>query len=172
VTGRDAHWLVALEALNTQLEADELEAELCLVGGAVIVLAFAAQPDTRNVKALFRSTQTVAYAADRVARELGLPEDWVDSAVRELLGAAGSGLGPFVERSNLRVYEARPEYALAMKAAGSDLETEREVDSDLGYLTRSIGVRTAPEALERIERYFNPRQLPPSLEGRLRRLLG
>jgi len=158
-------------ALNARLADQGIEAELCLVGGAVMIIAFDAAPETRHVRALFKPTRAVLRAAEQVAEDQRLPLDWLDDAVRRLLRAEGPGLGPFLERSNLRVYEPRPDYVLAMKAASLELEPERHTEADLSYLMRSLGVSRAPEALERIGRYFAERQLPTALEARLTALL-
>lgn len=160
-----------LQALNARLDLAGIEAELCLVGGAVMTLAFDAEPETRHIRALFKPTAEVKQAADRVAQELALPPDWLNDAVRRLLGRPAPGLGPYLERSNLRVYEPRPDYVLAMKAASLELEDQRDAEADLRYIMRSMGLSRASEALERIGRYFSERQLPASLEQRLARLL-
>ena len=136
-----------------------------------MIIAFDADPHTRHVRALFRPTAEVRRTAGQVAQELALPSDWLEEGVRGLLGRNAPGLGPFLERSNLRVYEARPDYVLAMKAAAIELENEQDADADLRYIMRSMGLTRASEARERIGRYFSDRQLPQSLEERLERLL-
>jgi hypothetical protein len=158
-------------ALNARLADLGIEAELCLVGGAVMIIAFDAAPETRHIRALFKPTRAVRDAADAVARDKKLTRDWLNEAVRRLLGTEGRGLGRFLERSNLRVYEAQGNYVLAMKAASLKLELARDADADLSYLLRSLGVSRVPEALERIGRYFGERQLPTSLPDRLATLL-
>ena len=158
-------------ALNARLSAVDVEAELCLMGGAVMIIAFDADPETRHVRALFKPTQAVLDAAEAVALDQGLAREWLHEAVRRLLRSEGRGLGRFLERSNLRVYEPRPDYVLAMKAASLELEPERDAEADLSYLLRSMGVSGASEALERIGRYFGERQLPASLGPRLAALL-
>jgi len=159
-------------ALNARLADAVVEAELCLVGGAVVIVAFDSAPETRHVRALFRPTKVVRDAAEAVARDQNLAPDWPNDAVRRLLGHEGRGLGRFLERSNLRVYEPRPDYVLAMKAASLELEPAKEAEADLSYILRSLGLSRAPEALERIGRYFGERQLPESLPERLSAILG
>lgn len=163
-----------LQLLNEELAEASAEAELCLVGGAVVLLCYDATPETRRVRALFRPVSTVTERARAVAERLGLSPDWLNDTVRRVL-VPTSGADPFVDRPNVRVFSARGDYVLAMKCASLPVEDEhagaRAAENDLRYLLRYLDLDSAGEALSLVGRYLQPRHLPDDLEARIRSLL-
>jgi hypothetical protein len=158
------------ELLNAELAADETEGELYLVGGAVMCLALGARPATRRVDALFRPTASIRSAAARVATRADVPENWLNDAVKGFLSPRGQ-FDAYLELSNLRVFTARPEYLLAMKCASMRLGAEFHDLDDVRYLLRHLDVRSAPEALEIVLRYFDEGQLAPKTRLALEEIL-
>jgi hypothetical protein len=169
-------WLTAhdirrlLELLSEELRTARVEAELYLVGGAVMCLVFDARPATRDVDALFRPTREVCEAAARVADRAGVPRGWLNDAVKGFLDERGD-FDPFLDLPNLRVFVARPEYLLAMKCASMRLAEEfRDVD-DVRYLLRYMNVTTVDQALEIVTRYFDEERLMPKTRLAIEELL-
>jgi hypothetical protein len=159
-----------LELLGEELETAGVEGELYLVGGAVMCLAFNARPATRDVDALFRPTREIREAAARVADRAGVPRGWLNDAVKGFLDDRGD-FDPFLELPNLRVFNARPEYLLAMKCASMRLAEEfRDVD-DVRYLLRYLNVTSVAEALEVVTRYVDEDRLMPKTRLALEELL-
>jgi methylmalonyl-CoA mutase cobalamin-binding subunit len=64
------------DLLNEELRAAKIEAELFLVGGAVMCLAYATRPSTEAVDAVFRPAAEVRKAAARVAARAGVCQLW------------------------------------------------------------------------------------------------
>jgi len=160
----------SFELLNYELQAVAVEAELCLVGGAVMIVAFNAKPDTRRVRALFKPIALVLEASARVAETLDLPPEWLNDGVRRHL-EAGMASGSFVADSNLKVYAARPDYVLALKCASIPFETGPGAHRDIRYLLRFLDILTVDEARSVIGRYFNERQLPADIDATLSDIL-
>jgi glycerol-3-phosphate dehydrogenase len=163
----------ALERLEHALAEGEVEAEVMLTGGAVMSLVFDAQPQTRRASALLGDRARFDEAVDAVAREYGLPPDWLSTATRQLVAVEGT-LGGGYDSMSLRVFSPLPDYVLAMKCAelaGTSEDDGKVAEADLRYLLRLTGVRTAKDALERVHTYFGSRQLPDDLAERLRDLL-
>ena len=92
---------------------------LVVVGGAALVLGYNARTSTRDVDAYLivpperRLTRTWVRA---VARELGLPQDWLNDGATGFM--QGVARGPvLLSGRGIMVYQAAPEQLLAMKLA-------------------------------------------------------
>jgi hypothetical protein len=156
--------------LDAELAAQETQGELYVVGGAVMCLALDARNSTRDVDALFRPTRVVREAAARVASKAGLPDTWLNDAVKGFLSPRGD-FDPFLDLPHLKVFVARPEYLLAMKCASMRLGEEFHDLDDVRYLLRHLDVSTAEEALAIVRRYFDEERLPPKTRLVLEELL-
>jgi len=158
------------DLLGDEMVAQGIVAELYLVGGAVMCLALDARAATRDVDALFRPPAEVRAAAARIAARSGVPENWLNDAVKAFLGTRGT-FEPFLERPGLRVYVATPEYLLAMKCAAMRLGAEFHDLDDVRYLLRHLDISSLEQALAIVLRYFDEEQLPAktrlALEGLL-----
>jgi hypothetical protein len=159
-----------LELLDAELRTEEVQGEVYLVGGAVMCLALHARPATRDVDAFFRPTPVIRRAAARVAAKTGVPENWLNDAIKAFLSPRGD-FDPFLELPNLRVFVARPEYLLAMKCAAMRLGEEFHDLDDVRYLLRYLNLTTADDALEIVKRYFDEKQLLPKTRLALEELL-
>ena len=158
------------ELLDGELATREVQGELYLVGGAVMCLALDARDATTDVDALFKPTRLIREAAARVAAEAGVPDTWLNDAVKAYLSPHGE-FDRYLELPHLKVFVARPDYLLAMKCASMRLGEEfRDLD-DVRYLLRYLNVTTAKEALAIVTRYFDEAQLPPKTRLVLEELL-
>jgi hypothetical protein len=160
-----------LELLDAELRAVDAVGEVYLVGGAAMCLALNAREATRDVDAWFRPTRVVREAAARVAAKSGLNHDWLNDAVKGFLGSRGD-FSDYLERPNLRVFVARPEYLLAMKCASMRLGAEFHDLNDVRFLLRFLNIESASEALAVVTRYFDESQLPAKTRLALEELLG
>jgi hypothetical protein len=158
------------ELLDAELASEGVEGEVYLVGGAVMCLVFDARPATRDVDAFFRPTPAIRQAAARVASRAGVPENWLNDAVKGFLSKRGD-CDPYLELPHLRVFVARPEYLLAMKCASMRLGEEFHDLDDVRYLLRYLNLTSASEALEIVTRYFDEEQLPAKSRLALEELL-
>jgi hypothetical protein len=158
------------ELLDAELGAGGIEGEVYLVGGAVMCLVLDARPATRDIDAFFRPAGLIRQAAARVAARAGVPDNWLNDAVKGYLSQRGD-FNPYVELPHLRVFVARPEYLLAMKCASMRLGAEFHDLDDVRYLLRYLDIATVGEALEIVTRYFPEEQLPPKTRLALEELL-
>ena len=159
-----------LELLDEELAAVGARGELYLVGGAVMCLTLDARDATRDVDALFKPTGVIRQAAARVAARAGVPESWLNDAVKGFLGARGDFV-PYLELDHLRVFVAGPHYLLAMKCAAMRLGEEFHDLDDVRYLLRHLDITTVDEALAVVTRYFDEEQLRPKTRLALEDLL-
>lgn len=70
--------LAVLRDLADELDRQGVRAEVFLVGGAAMTLAYDTRRTTRDIDAVFEPKGTVYEAARRVAGRHGLPEDWLN----------------------------------------------------------------------------------------------
>jgi hypothetical protein len=141
------------DLLNDELRRADIEAELFLVGGAAMCLAYVVRPSTQDVDALFRPPAEVRQAAARVAIRAGLQSDWLNDGIKGFLSARAD-FSPFLELDHLRIMVAQPEYLLAMKCLSMRIGTEFHDEDDVRYLLRHLDVRDYEAALAIITRYY------------------
>jgi hypothetical protein len=158
------------DLLDAEVGAEGAKGEIYLVGGAVMCLALDARPATRDVDAFFRPAALIRRAATRVAIKAGVPDDWLNDAVKGFLSPRGE-FDSYLELHHLRIFVARPEYLLAMKCASMRLGEEFHDLDDVRYLLRYLNISTAEQALAIVTRYFSQEQLPAKARLALEELL-
>jgi hypothetical protein len=148
-----------LEMLNEELRAGGTQAEIFLVGGAVMCLAYGARASTQDVDALFRPTASVREAAARVAVRANLDPHWLNDAVKGYLSERAD-FAPFLELDHLRVMIAQPGYLLAMKCLAMRIGAAFHDEADVRYLLRHLDIDTYERALAVITRYYPLERFP------------
>jgi hypothetical protein len=147
------------DLLNEELRASNVQAELFVVGGAVMCLGYNARPSTRDVDALFRPSAEVREAAARVALRARVEPNWLNDAVKGYLSPEGD-FAPFLELDHLRIMLAQAPYMLAMKCLAMRLGEEFHDESDVRYLLRHLDIRSYEVALAVITKYFPAERIP------------
>lgn len=160
-----------LKRFDGALAEEGVEIELCVVGGAVIQLAFAAQPESRRPRSLFAPPGDAGRARRKAAERGKVPLDRLEDAARALAGGSEGEATSYDGRA-LRVFAAPPDYVLAMKCCGLAFVDDGRAEDDIRYLLRFLGLRSTSEVLTVIEPYLNPRQRPVDLASRLDAILG
>ena len=145
--------------LNEELGQSQTDAELFLVGGAVMCLAYAARASTQDVDAVFRSPAEVRAAATRVAKRAKVRPDWLNDAVKGFMREQAD-FAPFLELEHLRVLVAQPAYLLAMKCLSYRISAEFHDEDDIRYLLRLLELRTYDHALTVISKYYPLERFP------------
>ncbi len=77
--------LAALHRLDELLREKGIIGEICIFGGAAMVLAFDARESTRDVDAVFVSKDHVFDCARVVASEFGIDNDWMNNGVKGVI---------------------------------------------------------------------------------------
>lgn len=147
---------VLLEALSDELERRDVQGRMFVVGGTAMALAFGRDRLTQDVDALFEPKDVIYEAARRVAQDHpGLPEDWLNDAVKGYILGDDPDATVYLDRPGLRVEVASPEYMFVMKTIAARIERDT---TDLITLYHRCGFESTGEALDLVQRRA-PRQL-------------
>jgi hypothetical protein len=149
--------LSALEALGSELTAKGVRGQIFIVGGAAMALAYSTRRVTKDIDAVFEPKSAIYAAAAKVAEDLGLPEDWLNDAVKGFMPGPDEHPRPVPNVRGIEVTTASPRYLLAMKLMAMRFG---EDDEDIEILLGDCAIRTAEEALALLRAVY-PAQKPP-----------
>lgn len=159
----------AFTALGERMVRRGVVADVFVVGGAAMALAYDATRVTRDVDSLFVPHGVVLEEARNVAQDLGLPAWWLnEQASVYISGKDDPGRRRVFDHPGLRVTAASPRHIFAMKALAA---RTRDVD-DLRLLAGIIEVDSAETALRICAEFFPDEQVPPRTAAVLRELFG
>lgn len=133
-------------------------AQLFVVGGAAMALAYDGSRVTRDVDALFEPTGAVRQVAAEMSGPHGLEPDWLNDAVKGFLPGDVHDTRVVFESENLLVQVPPPEYLLAMKMHAA--RDDRDLD-DAATLFNAAGLQTADQGRELLESTYPETQLLP-----------
>ena len=139
--------LSKLEELGQRLERGGERAELYIVGGAAMALAFARDRVTRDIDAVFvPKTRIYDEARAMAAEDDTLGPDWLNDAVKGFLPTVeDSEAQVILEGPGIRVLVASPRRLLAMKVFAARVDRDRD---DILKLCHEANITTIAEVLE------------------------
>ncbi|PYJ86331.1 MAG: hypothetical protein DME22_05720 [Verrucomicrobia bacterium] len=156
--------VAALTALNRALAERGVMGEICLFGGAVMVLAFNARLATKDVDAVFQPAGVIRELTQQVAAAAGLPVNWLNDGVKGYLSVrhevTGGSLPQF---DHLRLTMPTAEYLLAMKCLASRIGAgagEADDTADIIFLIRHLGLRSPQAVMDIVCAYYPPPRIP------------
>jgi hypothetical protein len=148
----------ALRRLGELAHAEGVTLEVSLYGGAVFTLVYGSRDATLDVDALVRPTEIARRLAIQVAKELELPEDWLNDHVRVFLSEKeakrrlkGDEFGPGLQVS---VPTAAYLLALKLRACRPPLPGYAGDYADIRFLLRKMELRSFPEVEAVFDRFF------------------
>jgi hypothetical protein len=154
----------ALDRLSELLKERNVEGEICLLGGTVMVLGFKARPSTKDVDAIFFPAELIRELARVIQEEQDLPENWINDGAKAFVSSRHETVtGDLPQFENLRLTMPTPEYLLAMKCMASRIAssaTDRGDIADIKFLIMHLGLKTADEALSIVRQYYPADQIP------------
>jgi len=161
--------ITALQALGDDLTRQGVHGQIFIVGGAAMALAYSTRRVTKDIDAVFEPKAVIYQTAGRVAENLGLPEDWLNDAVKGFLPGRDEGARPLPEVRGIEVTTASPRYLLAMKLMAMRFG---EDDEDIQILLRLAGIDNANEALELLTTMYPHREPSQKTQFFLEEILG
>lgn len=139
--------LKAFRRMSEILEERQVKADLYVIGGATMALAYEARPSTRDVDAVFKRKNEVYKAAAQVAREQTLPDGWLSDAAKKFMGRPDKRPLPVLDLPGLRLMAGSQEYLLAMKVLADRHDRDR---GDLKFLIGRLGLKS----IKQVEKLF------------------
>ena len=140
--------MAALEGLEEQLASQDVRAHIYIVGSAVLLMAHRRSHTTMDVDALSIDHRDVVLAAAKaVAKQQGLPENWLNDEVRwipTLPPQRDARAEVLYDSCHLVVTGASAPHILAMKVRAA---RNRDVE-DIKLLIRQLGITTIQEVRE------------------------
>jgi hypothetical protein len=149
----------ALRRLGELAHEQGTTLEVSLYGGAVFTLVYGSRDSTKDVDAVVLQSKIAEMLAARVAKELSLPDDWLNGHVKFFLAAkeAKRELPQSEFGEGLRVSVPTAAYLLAMKlrACRPPLPGYTGDYGDIRFLVEKMQIGSV-EAAEAIHEKFFP----------------
>ena len=143
-----------LGELGDDLADKDLRAEMFIVFGAAMALAYNTRRATRDIDAVFEPKMAVYEAAKRLAARHNLPADWLNDAVKGLLPGKDPNARECFQSRGISVSVPSPHYLLALKVAAA--RVDRDAD-DIRALATICGLTTAGAVLAVTEQVMGSR---------------
>jgi Nucleotidyltransferase of unknown function (DUF6036) len=163
-----ARILDALQALGDELTRQGVRGQIFIVGGAAMAIAYSTRRVTKDIDAVFEPKASIYTGAAKVAEALGLPEDWLNDAVKGFMPIADEDPRPVPNIRGIEITTASPQYLLAMKLMAMRFG---EDDEDIEILLRECGLHSADAALELLGRIYPDQEPLPKTRLFLEELL-
>lgn len=153
----------ALRRLGELAAESGLELEICIYGGALMMLAYDARAMTKDVDAVIRPSREGLALAARVGRELGLPENWLNDDVKMFLAPVGQTRSLPFELPGIMLTAPTANYLLAMKALAcrAPLPGYQGDLDDLRFLIRKLSLRSVAEIQKIVDKYYPDDAIAP-----------
>jgi hypothetical protein len=149
----------ALSSLGRLAQAEGVQLEIHIYGGAALMLALNAREATKDLDAVIRPSEIGHRLARKVGDALGLPEDWLNDDVKQFLSEKDrDGLIPLESAPMVGVTVKRPSasYLLAMKvlASRTPLPGYAGDVADIAFLCQKMSIRTIGEVERHLDRFY------------------
>ncbi len=148
----------ALAELANQLNALNVKAKICLVGGAVMVLAFDARFSTGDIDGSMHPTDDVLAVAAEIGERRGLGAEWLNNSAQQFIPIFKEpNWQPILKSGNVEIVAADERSMMAMKMRAGRGSWDR---LDINFLVKRCGITSVAEALELYEEFFPEDPLP------------
>jgi len=149
-----------LSLLNDELRLAGVTGEICIVGGAAMILAFGSRESTRDIDALLMAPSQIRVAAAKVAEEHNLPANWLNDGAKGFASELPIEAKELLHYSNLRVIAPPAQYILAMKCVAARVGLDEHDKEDTKFLIQHLGFRNWEAVLEIVGKYYDAKRIP------------
>jgi hypothetical protein len=153
-----ARLLALFQELSSELELRGEHAQLFVVGGSAMALAYDDSRVTRDIDAAFQPAPVIREVAEVIGVRNRLSRDWLNDAAKGFMPATDTDPSLVFESEWLRVDVASAEYLLAMKLFSA--RQERDLD-DAVTLWNLAGFTDPEQGLALLDRMYPASLLEP-----------
>ena len=146
------------DELSDRLATLGMTAQLFVVGGAAMALAYDRSRFTRDVDAVFVPVQEVRRVAEELSEVYGLEPDWLNDAAKGFLPGEDKNPRTVFESDSLLVQVPSPEYMLALKLHAS--RDKRDLE-DAAILCRQLGFTDEEQCAQLLSAMYPAERLLP-----------
>ena len=140
-----------LRDLAVRLAAEGIHGEVRVVGGSAIALMNPARRATHDIDAVLTPAEPILGAARAIATERGLPDDWLNDAVKAYVPpVGGEDWVEILREGDLSVCVGSVRMLLAMKLYANRGRRDTE---DIEFLLEACDVTSLGQAQEIFEEY-------------------
>jgi len=159
--------LRALRRLGELAQEAGLRLEVSIYGGSAMLLAYDSRAATKDIDAVIVPQEQGQRLVKAVAREMGFPEDWLNSDVSQFLSPVKEEkrhLRAIEEETGLIVQVPTAKYLLAMKAMACrrPIGAYQGDAQDLRFLIRKMRINTVEKIQEAVDAFFPDDVLSPA----------
>ena len=149
-----------LSLLNEELRETGITGEICIVGGAAMVLAFGNRASTRDIDALVMAPSSVRASAAKVAAEHGLPVNWLNDGAKGFASGMPIEAKELLRFSHLRIVAPPPAYILAMKCIAARVGLDEHDKEDALFLIRLLSLHDVDAVISLVAQYYPADRIP------------
>lgn len=153
--------LALFTELNELLSRDNSKAEICIVGGAVMCLVFNAREQTKDVDAIFHPKSKVYELAKIVAKDKGLPNDWLNDSAKAYINSKIEQV-EVLNMSHLKIFAPSAKYMLAMKCLASRVGTKDE--DDIEFLIKYLKLKKVEDVINIVSSFYDVELIQPKTQ--------
>jgi hypothetical protein len=147
-----------LTLLGEELQAQNLQGELLLTGGAVMCLVHSARDMTKDIDALYEPKSTINQLVAKIAEKEDAPKDWLNDSVKGFV-ISNAPREDFRALPGLKITTVSADYLLAMKLISARYgETDY---ADIKFLMRKLNILTGDALNEIVMKYYPLEQILP-----------
>lgn len=147
--------------LNLELARKNVIGEIGICGGAVMCLVFNARSATKDVDAIFKPSKEIRSAANKVAKNHLISDDWLNDAVK-LFFHVDPPREDVLNLSHLRVWAPKADYMLAMKCISARFDSHDK--DDVLFLINYLNLESKEKVFSIIEQYYPKKLIPPKTQ--------
>jgi hypothetical protein len=149
-----------LGRLNCELEKKGITGEICIVGGAAMVLGFGSRDSTRDIDALLISPASIRAAIQQIAVQENLPPSWLNDGAKGFASNQPIEIRQLLKMSHLRIVSPPAEYILAMKCISARVGIDENDAADARFLIQNLKLPDSAAVLAVVARYYEAKRIP------------